>query len=1057
MFSADRNRYAFLLTACLFLSVVVVTTQSAEAAKPKRKRVVYNRDIRPIIAKCITCHGNDKNAVMAGLRLDSFNGATAKLSSGKRAIVPGHPEQSELLKRVNLKKDSPFLMPPTASNKVLSAEEKLLLKQWIEEGAEYTSHWAFVKPVRPPLPPVKNAKWSRNEIDRFVLAKLEDRGLSPSPVADRATLIRRVTLDLTGLPPTPSEIADFLSDPAPQAYEKVVDRLLASPRYAERMTMDWLDYSRYADSNGYQADYERFQWRWRDWVLDAFNKNMPYDKFTVEQLAGDMLPNATESQKLATGFNRNHRINTEGGVVPEEWRIETVIDRVETTSTVWLGLTTGCARCHDHKYDPISQKEFYGMFSYFNNVPETGSGEERPVNHPPLMKAPLPGQAAKLRRLSNEEATVAGKVKMIALANVDRAADWKLPDPGNLASLNDGVEAKFQLTSTPKLLVGTGTPVVKGNPAFGNGRGSGAVTTDGDNFIEAGPVGNFERTDAFSYSAWINPKSANGAPFGKMNAGKDYQGWDLFLSGGRPSIHIISSWPSNAIKVNGQSMVPENQWTHVAVTYDGSSKAAGVRMYVNGVPVATENENDSLTSTVKTDVPLTIGRRTGANGFNGSIEDLALYRRVLSAEEVVSISGAHPAKPLLAIPAEKRTPEQREQLARLWSRANDPAFAKLDDQRGKLEQERISIESQIPTAMVMEEMKKPRPAYLLIRGQYDKLGAKVPATVPAALPPIPKGYPNNRLGFAKWIVSPNNPLTARVTVNRFWERFFGTGLVETVEDFGTRAEYPSHPELLDWMATEFISSGWNVKALLRKMVTSATYRQSSNVSATLLKVDPANRYLGRGPRLRLPAEVIRDQALQAAGLLVNKVGGPSVRPYQPDGIWDETNVYGNLRNYKPDMGDGRYRRSMYTIWKRTAAPPDMTLFDVSSRETCRVRRPRTNTPLQALVLMNDVTYFEAARGLAQRTFREAPASPDDRLKFMMLQAAGRRPSASELRILRASLDRRLKRYEADKKSAESLLKVGDLPITKTVPPSELAAYTLAASTILNLDEVVTKQ
>ncbi len=1057
MFSAERYRYAFLLSASLFLSVVVVTSQTAEAAKAKRKRVVYNRDIRPIIAKCITCHGHDKNAVMAGLRLDSFKGATAKLASGRQAIVPGHPEKSELLERINLSKDSPIVMPPVASNKVLSAEEKDLLRQWIEEGAEYTAHWAFVKPVRPSLPPVKNAKWAKNEIDRFILAKLEERGIQPSPTADRTTLIRRVTLDLTGLPPTPTEISAFLADKSPNAYEKVVDSLLASPRYAERMTMDWLDYSRYADSNGYQADFERFQWRWRDWVLNAFNKNMPYDQFTVEQLAGDMLPNATESQRLATGFNRNHRINTEGGVVPEEWRIETVIDRVETTSTVWLGLTTGCARCHDHKYDPISQKEFYGMFSYFNNVPETGSGEERPINHPPLMKAPLPGQEDKLRLIATEETSLTARVKAMALAHADEAARWQLPEPGNLPSLENGIDAKFQLTANPKVIAGKGQAVVKGSPTFTDGRGTGAITTGGDNYIDAGQAGNFDRNDAFSYSAWINPKSANGSPFSKMNAGKDYQGWDLFLSGGRPSIHIISNWPLNAIKVTGRPMVPENQWTHVAVTYDGSSKASGVKIYINGQAVDTDIDSDSLVGTIKTEVPFTIGRRTGADAFTGSVEDLALYRRVLSADEIISVSGAHPAKPLLAIPVEKRTPEQREQLARLWSRSNDPEFSKLDDQRRKLETERMTIENQIPTAMVMEEMKKPRPAYILIRGQYDKLGAKVPATVPAALPPIPKGYPNNRLGFAKWIVSPDNPLTARVTVNRFWERFFGTGLVETVEDFGTRAEYPTHPELLDWMATEFVRNGWDVKAILRKMVTSATYRQSSTVTATLLKVDPANRLLARGPRFRLPAEVIRDQALQAAGLLVNKIGGPSVRPYQPDGIWDETNVYGNLRNYKPDMGEGRYRRSMYTIWKRTAAPPDMTLFDVSARETCRVRRPRTNTPLQALVLMNDVTYFEAARGLAQRTFREVPSSADDRLRFMMLQVAGRRPTTAELKILRASLDKRIKRYSADEKSAESLLKVGDLPVSPNVPKAELAAYTLAASTIMNLDEVVTKQ
>ena len=1053
-------RFPFLVLSVAFLGGACLTVSNAGVPKPKKPKVVFNRDIRPILSKCLTCHGNDKNAITAGLRFDTREGAIAKLPSGKRAIVPGHSSQSELVKRIKAGKDSGIMMPPESSNKILSKEEKELLIQWIDEGAEFKPHWAFVPPVRPPLPEVKNQKWARNEIDRFILAKLEENNLKPSPEADRATLLRRVTLDLIGLPPTPGEVNAFMADKSPNAYEKVVDRLLASPRYAERMAMDWMDYSRYADSNGYQADYERFQWRWRDWVLDAFNKNMPYDQFTVEQLAGDMLPNATLDQKIASGFNRNHRINTEGGVVVEEWRVETVIDRVETTSTVWLGLTSGCARCHDHKYDPLSQREFYGMFAYFNNVTETGSGEERPINHPPFIKAPRPGELQELSRLQMVSASLENQVKQVVSKNVDKSADWKLPNQSEMPSLRQGVSARYSFASGVRVTEGSAIdPRIMGAPKFDMGHSGtlGAVSTSGDNFLDLGDTGNFERDKPFSYAAWINPRSLNGSPFSKMDAGDNFKGWDLYLAGGKVSVHLINQWPANALKVTTRAMLPAQKWAHIAVTYDGSQKPEGLKVYINGQLSPTDTETNALTQSIKTAVSLKVGRRTGADVFDGSVEDLALYNKVLTQGEIVGLSGSHPAQSILAIAPDKRTPAQRELLALLWTRENDTEFKRLDDQRVATLQESKKLEDSIPTVMVMEEMKKPRPAYILIRGQYDKRGKEVTPTVPSALPPLPKGYPNNRLGFAKWIVSPDNPLTARVTVNRFWERFFGTGIVATIEDFGTRAEYPSHPELLDWLATEFMGSKWNVKALLKKMVMSATYRQSPKVTTEVARIDPANRLLARGPRFRLPAEVLRDQALMAAGLLVNKMGGPSVRPYQPDGIWDETNVYGNLRNYKPDMGDGRYRRSLYTIWKRTAAPPDMTLFDVSSRETCRVRRPRTNTPLQALTLMNDVTYVEAARGLAQRTLKEGGKNADSRIRFMMMSLLARTPTASEAKILSTGLQKRLDKYKLDPKSAEKLLKVGDLPSDKSLPVPELAAYTLLASTMMNLDEVVTKE
>jgi Protein of unknown function (DUF1553)/Protein of unknown function (DUF1549)/Concanavalin A-like lectin/glucanases superfamily/Planctomycete cytochrome C len=1050
------RKVALFVSSFAVLGVGVFANGGPKPSPKLREKIEFNRDIRPILAKCLTCHGHDEKQIQAGLRLDTFKGATMKLRSGERAIVPGHPEQSELIARIN-DRDPDVIMPPASSNKILSSEEKLLLTQWIQEGAVFKPHWAFEKPVRPAVPKVRQAAWVRNPIDNFILAKLEKEGLKPSPEADRNTLIRRVTLDLIGLPPSPEEVVAFRNDTKPGAYERVVDRLLASPRYGERMAMDWMDYARYADSNGYQADWERFQWRWRDWVINAYNANMPYDQFTVEQLAGDLLPHATMDQKIATGFNRNHRINTEGGVVAEEWRVENVIDRVETTSTVWLGLTSGCARCHDHKYDPIKQKDFYSLFAYFNNVPESGTGEERPVNHPPILSAPTPEQTKARFVAQSKLDKLRADLRSRILTNIPKSANWQVAADAAPASLGEGLVGQYSFRTSPSVLAGSATaPKVVGQPKFDDGHGHGSVKTDSDNYLDLGNVGDFERTEPFSYAVWLNPESANASPVSRMDAGNNYRGWDLFLSGGKPSIHIISSWPTNALKVNGKAMIPEHKWTHVAVTYDGSSKPSGIHMYINGQAIETETEMNGLTESIRTPVTAKVGRRTGADAFNGQVEDLALYKKVLTADEVQHLADFHPERTILAIEESKRTPEQRETLASLWSRQHDADFAKLEKSVNTAAEEVSMIDSQVTSVMVMDEMPKPRPAYVLVRGEYDKHGAKVTARVPSFLPTLPKGVPNNRLGLARWIVSADNPLTARVTVNRFWERLFGTGIVATSEDFGTRAEFPSHPELLDWLATEFVRLHWDQKAILREIVTSATYRQSSKVTPAILAKDPVNRLLARGPRFRLSAEVIRDQALYAGGQLREKIGGPSVRPYQPEGIWDETNVYGNLRNYKHDTGEGLYRRSLYTIWKRTAAPPNMTLFDAATRETCRVRRSRTDTPLQALALLNDVTYVESARSIAQGSLQAASAE-DARISWIYQRLLGRNPSAAETKILKVGLKRRLEHFRKNPQAAEKLVAIGDLARPKADNPVELAAYTILASTVLNLDETITKE
>ena len=1028
-----------------------------KSVKPKpAKKIDYNRDIRQIITKCFTCHGHDSKAIQAGLRLDKRDTATEKLSSGECAIVPFHPEKSELIERIYAK--GALEMPPKSSNKYLTDEERSLLKQWILEGAEYKEHWAWVPPVRPVVPVVKLKSWPKGPIDQFVLAKLEEKGLRPTREADKRTLIRRVTLDLIGIPPTPGEVSIYLADKSPNAYEKLVDRLLASPRYGERMAMDWLDYARYADSNGFQADFERFQWRWRDWVIDAYNKNMPFDQFTVEQLAGDLLPNPTLEQKIATGFNRNHRINTEGGVVPEEWRVETVIDRVETTAATWLGVTAGCARCHDHKYDPIKQKDFYSLTAFFNNVPESGTGVERPENHPPYISAPYPQQTRLLGELTAKLTQLNIQKSQRLVANSVASANWKPPIKAGDAALSNGRIARYNFSESLKVDSTEVTPPTSvGTVTHDIGRSTGSAGLTDKGYIDLGQAGDFDFDKPFSYAVWINPEKGDGSTLAKMDAAHDYRGWDLFLEGGKPAPHFINAWPQDALKVVSKTAIPIGQWSHVMVTYDGSHKPEGVKIYINGKLTEQDVANNTLKSTIRTEVSLKVGRRTGAMGIPEQMDDLVLYNRVVTGEEAFKIADVHPATPFLTISPEKRTKSQVAGLAELYAQENDPIYRKASEEAKKVQMDRDKVQSQITTVMIMQDMPKPRDCFILIRGLYDKHGEKVTANVPSFLPPIPKGYPKNRLGLAKWIVSPTNPLTSRVAVNRFWERFFGTGIVPTSEDFGTRAEYPTHPELLDWLATEFIRLKWDQKAFIKELVTSATYRQASDVSPELAKNDPTNKYLARGPRFRLTAEVIRDQALAVAGLLVNKVGGPSVRPYQPDGVWDELNVYGNLRNYKHDKDAGLHRRSLYTIWKRTAAPPEMTLFDMPTRETCRVKRARTNTPLQALVLLNDVTYFESARILANRMIREGGNSIKDRINYAYLWTLSRPASSDELRILESSLKRRIRHYKGNPVAAKKLISDGDAKNAPNLDPAELAAYSVVASTILNLDETLTKE
>jgi len=772
-----------------------------------------------------------------------------------------------------------------------------------------------------------------------------------------------------------------------------------------------------------------------------------------------MLPNATLAQKVATGFGRNHRINTEGGVIAEEWRTENVIDRLETTSQAFIGLTSGCARCHDHKFDPITQKDFYRLYAFFNNIPESGSGEERPVNHPPTVKAPTPQQTQRLSVLEKRVSDLDAELKATIEKNLDATAKMVLAEKVEPASLTSARIGRWEFATTTNVhsTIALPTPKPVGKPTYNFGRSTGAVVTNTENYFDLGAVGDFDNTDAFSYGGWVYSEDGRGAPFAKMDTANDYRGWDAMFINGVVFVHLINKFPSNTLKAISKSPFPNKVWNHLMITYDGSMKPEGLKIFINGKSSELTFEINNLTGTIKTPVPLTIGRRTGSELFNGQVDDFQLYNKTLSPEEVAWIADVDPAKPLLTIPAPKRTLDQKRAIAKSVLMKTDKIFAKTSATRDATAADRAKLDAEIPTVMVMEEMAKPRDVFILKRGLYDQPGEKVTAGVPEFLPPMPNGTPNNRLGLAYWLASPTNPLTARVAVNRWWERLFGTGIVQTVEDFGTRAEFPSHPELLDWLATEFVRLNWDTKAMLKTIVMSATYRQSSAITKKALETDPLNRLLGRGSRFRLNAEVIRDQALATSGLLFSKVGGPSVYPPQPKGIWDETNFYGNLRNYRADSSFGRYRRSMYTIWKRTAAPPNMLLFDAPTREACRVRRSRTNTPLQALTLMNDETYLEASRVLAQRAINEGGKVLDDQLRQAFRLVLLRQATDSELMLLRNGYQKRLSKYQKDPDATRGVISQGVAPVDKRINPAELAAMSTVCMTLLNLDEAVTKE
>jgi mono/diheme cytochrome c family protein len=1045
------------------LSLAAPRGRPARPAAPPRAPLQFNRDVLPILAdNCFACHGFDAQARKAGLRLDTREGALQRLPSGLTAVVPGKPDSSSLVRRI-----ANHSMPPRNSGKQLTAAQIATLTRWVAEGARYETHWAYLPPVRPQLPAVRDLRWPLNAIDRFVLARLEREGLRPSPVADRRTLIRRLSFDLTGLPPSRAEVEAFLNDRAPGAYERLVDRLLASPHYGERMALKWLDLARYADTHGYHIDSHRDMWPWRDWVIRAFNENKPFDQFTIEQLAGDLLPNATREQKIATGFNRNHPINFEGGAIAEEYHAAYIFDRVDTTATTWMAMTMRCAQCHDHKYDPFSQKDFYRLYAFFHNINEQGL-DGNTGNARPYIPVPSPEQEARLAALETRLGELQRSLEQHRAATVATRAEWEPAVEEELRAgrvLGEGLAAHFAMEERDGTTLAEAdgrlpSAALEGRPAWEPGRSGTALRLDGKTVARLGGTLGFERHEAFSFGAWLKPDGTGPMTvLSRMDDSQGHRGWDLYLSGNRAYVHLIHQWEGNAIRVNTRDTIDFAAWRHVFVTYDGSGKAAGVRIYLDGEPAPLEVTHDTLTDTIRTEAPALIGRRQAAAPYSGLLDELRVYRRALAPGEVKLLAGLEALRAAAAVPAAERTAEQQQALLTYQLEQRDARYRSLRSEETETRRERDELNRAIPTTMVMEELPEPRETHVLLRGEYDQKGERVTAGTPGSLPPLPEGYPANRLGFARWLVDPRHPLTARVAVNRFWQQYFGQGLVRTAENFGTQGEPPSHPELLDWLATEFVRTGWDIKAMQRLIVTSATYRQVSRVTPALLERDPENRLLARGPRVRLAAEFIRDQALAVSGLLNRQLGGPSVKPYQPPGLWEELAFGGNFtaQTYVQDTGDKLYRRSMYIFWKRTCPPPALQTFDAPEREVCVVRRSTSNTPLQSLVLMNDTTYVEAARKFAERILLEGGATDDARLTWAAEEVLARAPTPPERAELRRLLQRQLARYRADAAAAERLLQVGESPRNPSLNTAELAAWSNLASVLLNLDEAITRQ
>ena len=1159
-FRSNLARFAWPTLLCLAGTLLETATgchgrQADQATSPGAQHLDFNQDVQPILASnCFSCHGPDPEMRKAGLRLDLEESAFKKRPGHPDAIVPGHPEQSELIKRIE-SRDPHYLMPQNAQGeaKPMKPADIAVLKEWVKEGAVYRPHWAFDKPIRPSVPVIAqndtSAKNPINPIDAFVLARLKKEGLQPSSEADKETLIRRVTLDLAGLLPTPAEVRAVVNDRSPQAYEHLVDSLLARPAFGEERTRYWLDYARYADTYGLHYDNSRDIWPYRDYLIRSFNSNKPFDQFAMEQIAGDLMPAKNLDPLIASGYVRLGVSSNEGGTIPEELRVNIARERTEAYGATFMGLTVGCAVCHDHKYDPTTQKDFYALSAFFNNIEEKPFNDDRPV-WTPVARIPRPQDQDAYNSVWASRTELAERLRQLRLQQRSLVAQW-LASRKNLAQpvSTDRLALRLRLdegggdelkNSAPHPQTAS-FPIGKSKPQWGETTWAWPdFRMDTSTRVMLGQTGDYEANQAFSSGGWFMMRSAPnytldnaaGALLSKMDTTQHNRGWDLSVVKGVVSVELVNQGPKDlaphkdpkekqtkpkplkeafqfptptdlspkdlaankpkekkeapkkkeppkpeakpaspkppedttplvAIRVSTADHLPlDGHWKHIFFTYDGSGKASGVKVYVNGVPVETKITADTLAqATIRTPAPMQLGWRSpDANPARDTrYQDIRLYSRALTAEEATRLPFEDYVAEVTSKPIDQWNADELHAVSDFYFRNVDASAKAIATQINQLDAQLVKLSEGGDLTLVSWE--KPSIAYadVLTRGVYSARTERLEANTPHYLPPLPSAEPHNRLALAKWTVSADNPLTARVTVNRMWNEVFGAGLVETTEDFGIMGQRPSHPELLDWLAVEFRESGWNIKHMYKLMVMSAAYRQSAKSTPVQLTKDPKNLLLARGPRFRMDAEMLRDVALESSGLLVNKVGGPSVKPYQPPNVWEQVSyTASDTLKYTQEHGDALYRRSLYTYWKRMATMPDMDAFDAPMRDVVCTRRQRTDTPLQALVTMNDVQWIEAARALAERVIKEGGKQPEQRLALMSEILLAHDPPPRMATVLEASLTQMEKHYTADAKAAHDLVGTGEKKSDASIPASELAAWTMIASEMLNLDETVNK-
>ncbi len=1014
----------------------------------------FNLDVKPILSdKCYLCHGPDEGTRKAGMRFDTENGLFAKTLKGNFPVKPGRTGKSELVRRI-LSEDPSYIMPPSESHLSLTTNEKAILLKWVEQGAKWKKHWAFIPPEKSPIPNILKDWETYNEIDAFIYDKLIQNNLEPSIAADKEKLLRRVSIDLAGLPPTLGEINDYINDQSPGAYEKVVNRLLQSKSHAERLTLEWMDVARYSDSHGYHADGSRMMWPWRDWVIKAFYDNKPYNEFVTEQLAGDLIPDASKEQILATGFNRNHPMTAEGGAIDEEFRVDYVTNRTNTFGTAFLGMTMECAKCHDHKFDPISQKDYFELFAFFNNNRELGMTFED-GNFGPLLLMSTNEEDQKITEIDSEidsveKLTKTLKQQLIKKVDYKESNDFKQITP----IIHHGFEnitKKEKYTNLDGII---GTKIGKEVELVPGKFGLAAKFNNQYDKIDLTKLDPFEMYDPFSISIWINPaqRSVKGTTMTIIGnaAGKPevFKGWDVHIDAeGHISSRLTNVAPNNYIQVRTKDSIPLNEWTHILMTYDGSTKATGLHVYVNGQKTAQDIEYDRLSKSIipRAKGNLVVGKslrgQSGDNGiFIGMLDQLSIYNTEIYPIQVASIfeQSKEGIEPLVWIISEHEYLEQTSNLKQLLK-------------------DRMEFITPIKEMMIMEEMYPQRKTYILERGEYNKPKNEVERGAPNSILEYSSEYPKNRLGLSQWLFEEKNPLTSRVAVNRYWQMIFGRGLVSTTNDFGNQGAMPSHSKLLDWLAVDFIESGWDVRKLVKKIVMSNTYRQSSMRSTNLREIDPNNALLASSPSYRLQAEFIRNNVLHSSGLLNDTIGGESVKPYQPEGLWIAGNFSQDLAKYVQDRDKKQYRKSMYTFIKRTAPPPYMTIFDMPTRDICIVSREQTNTPLQALSLLNDPQFVEASRALAVRMKMEGGNSLKNQIETGFLLAISRKPNLNEIQILTELYKQELNTFKENKKSAKDYLSVGDYIVPKELDLNDIAALSIIANTLFNLDEMYMKR